>query len=114
MNGGLIFEGRVWGSTCSGQLFGGDKFSSNHTYLVIYQPPLLKERVHPHDSTNISGKITATGCNGKILDGVQSVGVDHEISVVLVDGGSLATIPCIEEFRQGLLLDGMEDRKSVV
>lgn len=65
--------------------------------------------MNPHDSANISGKVPATGRDSKILNGVQSIGVDHEIPIVLVNRRSLAAVPAIKEFRQSLLLDGVND-----
>ena len=65
--------------------------------------------MNAHDGADISRKVATAGCNRKILDGVQSVGVDHEISVVLVDGGSLAAVSAIEEFGQSFLLYRVDD-----
>ena len=74
-------------------------------HLIVDQAPLLQERMNAHDGANITCQVTTTSSHSQIFDGVQSVGVDHEISVVLVSSGSLAAITAIEEFCEGLLFD---------
>ena len=61
--------------------------------------------MHSHDSANVTRKVSSAGSDGEILDWVQSIAVDHEISVVFVYCWCLASIPRIEEFWQRLLLD---------
>ena len=73
-------------------------------YLVIDQTPLLKERVDSHDGTNIASKISSARSDCKIFHRVQSVGIDHEVSIIFVHGLRLAAITVVEKFRQGLLL----------
>lgn len=106
-----MLEGRVWGSTCKKKklVFDEHSLDRNHTHLVVNQPPLLEERMNAHDCADISGKVATAGRDRKVLDGVESIGVDHEISVVLVDGGGLAAVPAIEEFGQRLLLYRVDD-----
>lgn len=105
-----MLEGRVWGSTCKKEVsIRRAQLESNHAHLVVNQPPLLKERMDAHDRADISSKVATAGRNRKVLDGVESIGVDHKISVVLVDGGGLAAVPAIEEFGQGLLLYRVDD-----
>lgn len=74
-------------------------------YLVIDQSPLLKKRVDTHDGTDISGEVTPASRDSQIFNRVQSVGVDHKVAVVLVDGRGLAAVPTVEELRHGLALD---------
>ena len=62
-----------------------------------------------HDGADISGKVATAGGNRKVLDGVESIGVNHEISIVLVDGGSLAAVSAIKELGQGFLLYRVDD-----
>lgn len=77
------------------------------THLVVDQPPLLEERVYPHNSADISGEVTATSRDSEVFNRIQSVSVDHKISVILVNGGCLAAVPTIEELCQSLLLNGV-------
>jgi hypothetical protein len=43
--------------------------------------------MYAHDSTNVSGQISATRGDSKILCGAEAIGVDHKVAVVLVYGG---------------------------
>ncbi len=61
-----------------------------------------------HDSAHVPSKVTAASCDSKVLDWVQSVGVDHEISIILIDSGRLAAVPSVEELCQSLLLNRMD------
>lgn len=61
--------------------------------------------MNTHDSTDITGKIASTSGDSQVFDGVQPVGVDHEVSVVLVSSRGLAAIAAIEELCKGLLLN---------
>lgn len=65
-----------------------------------------------HDSTNISGEISSTCCDCKVFGRIEAVRIDHEVTVVLVNGWCLASIAAIEEFREGPLL-GLVDRMHV-
>src|SRR5258708_4879970 len=58
-----------------------------------------------HNSANISSQIPSASSDGQVLYGVQPVGVDHEVAVVLVDGWSLASVSVVEELWQGLSFD---------
>lgn len=61
-----------------------------------------------HDGTDIPRQIPAAGRDGQILDGIQTVGIDHEIAVVLIDGRRLASVPAIKELGESLLLNRMD------
>lgn len=61
--------------------------------------------MHAHNRTDIAGQIAAAGGDGKVLDRVQAIGVDHKIAVVLVYRRSLAPVPVVEELWQRLPLD---------
>lgn len=64
--------------------------------------------MHSHDCADIAGQITPAGSDGQILYGIQSVRVDHKVSVVLVDGGRLAPVAIVEEFRERLALNAVD------
>jgi hypothetical protein len=68
---------------------------------------LLKESMDSHDGTHITCQVSATGCDGQILDRVQAVGVDHEVAVILVDCRSLAPVAVVEELGHSFPLDVM-------
>ena len=61
--------------------------------------------MHTHNSTNISSKIPPASRHGQVFNWVETICVDHEIPIVLVDGGSLTAIPVVEEFWEGLPFD---------
>jgi hypothetical protein len=61
--------------------------------------------VHAHDGTDITRQIATAGGDGKVLDRVQPVGVNHEITVVLVYRRGLASVPVVEELGQRFPLD---------
>lgn len=61
--------------------------------------------MHAHDGTDIARQIAAAGGDGKVLDRVQAVGVDHEVTVVLVYRWGLAPVPVVEELGQRFPLD---------
>ena len=73
-------------------------------YLVIDETPLLQECMHPHYSTDISSKISSTSGHSEIFRGIQTVCVNHEVTVVFINGRSLASIAAIEEFGKGPFL----------
>jgi hypothetical protein len=52
-----------------------------------------------HNRTDVSGKISPAGSDGKVLYWVEAVGVDHEVPVVFVDGWGLASVSIVEELR---------------
>lgn len=73
-------------------------------YLVVDQSPLLKEGMYAHDGANVSCKIPSACGDGEVLGWVEAVCVDHEITVVTVDGRGLAAVATVEEFWEGLAL----------
>jgi hypothetical protein len=79
-------------------------------YLVVDKSPLLQELVHAHDSTYIASQVPSACGYCEVLCRVQSVCVDHEITVVLVDSGCLAAVAVVEELRKCLLLDVVNSR----
>ena len=72
---------------------------SEPTYLIVDQAPLFKKRMHPHDPADIPRQIPPTSRHSEIFSWIQSIRVDHEISVILVYRRRLAAIPTREEFR---------------
>ena len=60
-----------------------------------------------HDSANIASQISPACGHCEVFYGIQAVCVDHEVSVVLVDGWCLASIPTIEELGKRFLLEEM-------
>jgi hypothetical protein len=61
--------------------------------------------MHAHDCTDIAGEVATAGRDGEILNRVQPVGVDHEVTVVLVHRRRLAPVPVVEELGQCFPLD---------
>jgi hypothetical protein len=61
--------------------------------------------MYAHDCANISSKISAASSEGKILARIETVGIDHEVAIVLVNGWSLASVPVVEELWQSLALN---------
>ena len=55
-----------------------------------------------HNGADISCEVTPAGSDGEVFGGVETICVDHEVAVVLVDCRCFASIAAIEEFRQGL------------
>jgi hypothetical protein len=78
-----------------------------NTHLIVDQTPLLEESVHPHDCTHISRQVPPTSGNGKILCRIETVRVDHEISVILVNLGRFTSVLPAEKFWQRLPLERM-------
>lgn len=64
--------------------------------------------MNTHYSTNITRQIPAAGGDRQILDRVQSVGVDHEVSVIFVDCRSLASVTTVEELCHCFLFQGVD------
>lgn len=75
------------------------------TNLVVNESPLLQELVHTHNGAHIASQIPSASGDCEVLCRVQSVSVDHEITVVLVDRRCLATVAVVEEFGKRLLLN---------
>ena len=57
-------------------------------HLVVHQSPLLQESMDPHDGTDISSQVAATGGAGQVLLGIQTVCVNHKVSVGHVSVGA--------------------------
>lgn len=60
-----------------------------------------------HDGAYVASQVSPASRHSKVLDGVEPVGVDHKIAVVLVNGWSFASVAIVEEFGHGLALDFM-------
>lgn len=73
------------------------------SYLIVDKSPLFQERMYSHDGADIASQVPSTRRDCEILDGIQAVGVDHKITVVLVDGRCFASVSTVEEFGQGFL-----------
>jgi len=71
--------------------------SSIRVDLVIDQTPLLQKPVNSHDRADITGQISSTCRDGQVLSWVESVGVDHEVAIVFVDGGCFASVSAGKE-----------------
>jgi hypothetical protein len=56
-----------------------------HTDLVVDQTPLLQKSVHAHDGAYISCEIPPARSDGEVLCRPETVRVDHEVSIILVD-----------------------------
>ena len=67
------------------------------TNLIIYQSPLFQKGMNAHYRANIACEISPAGCDSKIFGGVQTVGVDHEIAIVLVYQWRLGSISIVEK-----------------
>jgi len=61
-----------------------------------------------HDSADITCKVATASGDSQVFDRVKTVGVDHEITVVLISGWGLAAVAAIEELRESLLLNGVD------
>ena len=85
-------------------LIGGEERSKSIPYLVIDQAPLLEECVNSHNGTDVPGKIPPTCRYREILCRVQTVCVDHEVTIVLVDRWSFAPVSAVKELWQSLSL----------
>lgn len=78
-------------------------------YLVVDQAPLFQERVDTHNRADISSEVSATSSDCEVFNGVQSVCVDHKISVVFISSRRLAAITAVEELCERLLLDRVDN-----
>ena len=76
-------------------------------YLIVDESPLLQESMAPHDGANISSKISSTSCWRQILCWVESIRVDHKVSVGEINLWSLATIFVVEKLRQMSLFNAV-------
>ena len=61
--------------------------------------------MHTHDRTDVPGQVSSACGHCQVFYGVESVCVDHKISVVFIHSWGLASIPVVEEFRKCLSLD---------
>lgn len=77
------------------------------THLIVDQTPLLEESMHPHDRTYISRQVPPTSGNGEIFCWIETVRVDHEISVILVNLRCFTSVLPAEEFWQRFPLERM-------
>ena len=64
--------------------------------------------MNTHNSAHITGKVATASSDGQVLNGVQSISVDHEVSVIFVGSGCLATVAAIEELGESFLLNGVD------
>lgn len=71
---------------------------SNEGYLIVDEAPLLKKSVNPHYCTHISRKIPSASGHCKVLRRIKPVCIDHEITIVLIDSWSLASVTTVKEF----------------
>ncbi len=78
------------------------------SHLIVDETPLLEERVHAHNRTDIAGQVTAAGSDCKIFHRVQPVGVDHKVAIILVYRRGLAPVPVVEELWQRLPLNAVD------
>lgn len=61
-----------------------------------------------HDGANVASQIPSTRGKGQVLGRVQSIGVDHKVAVVFVNGRGFASIARVEELWQGLAFDSVD------
>lgn len=80
----------------------------SRTYLIIDQTPLLKESVHPHNRADISSQISPAGSDRQIFYRVETVCIDHKVSIIFVYSWGLASISVIEELREGFSFDAVD------
>lgn len=90
----------------------GDGREGRATHLVVDQTPLFKKSMNPHDSANVSGEVSPAGGDGEVLGGVEAVGVDHKVAVVLVNRRSLAPILRVEELGEGPPFEWVNDGEA--
>lgn len=64
--------------------------------------------MYTHDSTNVTSQVPPTRRNCEVFYWVETVGIDHEITIVFIDSRGLASISAVEELREGLLLDNVD------
>jgi hypothetical protein len=61
------------------------KESEVKTDLVVDESPLLQECVNTHDSTDVTCKVSSARGDSEILCRSESVRIDHEVAIILVD-----------------------------
>ena len=61
--------------------------------------------MYAHNGADISSKISPASSDGQIFNWIETICVDHEVPVILVDGGGLASISIVEEFWKCLPFD---------
>lgn len=64
--------------------------------------------MNPHDTPHIPSQVPPTRSNSKILGGIQPVGVNHEIPVILVYTRRLAPVFAREELRDRSSFDRVD------
>ena len=60
--------------------------------------------MYSHNSANVTGEVPPASCDCEIFGRIESIGIDHEIAIVLVDARRFAAIPTVEEFGDALHL----------
>jgi hypothetical protein len=76
--------------------------------LIVDETPLLKEGMNSHDCADISCQVPSACGHRQVLHWVQTVCVDHEVSVILVYGWCLASISVVEELWESLSFNGVD------
>lgn len=61
--------------------------------------------MNTHDGTDITSQVPSAGCDCQVLNGVETICVDHKVTVVLVDSWRFASVSVVEEFSHGLAFD---------
>lgn len=77
------------------------------TNLIIYQSPLFEESVDTHDGTHIASQVSSTGSHGKVLSRSEPVCIDHEVTIVLVNGRRLGPVARVKKLRESTAFDGV-------
>lgn len=75
--------------------------------LVVEQTPLLQERVQPDYGADVSSQVPPTCRRRYVLKRVQSIGIDHEVTIRHIDIHRLALVFAVEELGHRTLLDLM-------
>lgn len=78
--------------------------SSVDVYLIVDQSPLLEECMHAHDGAHVSSQIPSACGDCEVFGRVETICVDHKVTVITVDGWGLAAIATVEELGKGLAL----------
>lgn len=58
-----------------------------------------------HDGADIASKIAAASCDGEVLDRIETISVNHKISIILINSRRLATVSVVEELGERLPLN---------
>lgn len=53
--------------------------------LIVDKAPLLEESMNSHDCTDVASQVTSTSRARQILGWIQTVRVDHEVSISQVN-----------------------------